>query len=47
MMIKNFQKGIATYKCHRCGKKTRETGGNESAYDLCRKCLDLTEAEEK
>jgi hypothetical protein len=46
-VVKEFKKGIGAYRCRRCGKLTRETGGNESAYNLCLKCLHETEDEEK
>jgi hypothetical protein len=36
-MTAQFQKAIGTYKCHRCNKRTRETGSNESAYELCKR----------
>ncbi len=45
--VSKFQKAVATYKCHRCGKLTRETGENESAYNLCLDCFIKCESEEK
>ena len=30
--------GSGAYVCISCGKKTRETGYDESTYELCRRC---------
>lgn len=46
-MTDRFQKGVGRYVCRRCGKPTRETGSNESAYSLCLKCFKEAEEEEK
>jgi len=37
--------GSGTYECRACGKKTRETGQDESSAHLCRECnaIGLTE----
>ena len=39
-MTSKFRKGSGVYNCRICGKQTRETGNNESAVRLCRKCND-------
>lgn len=42
---KNHFGGSGLYTCASCGKKTRETGSNESSVDLCKLCY-LTGGEE-
>lgn len=42
---RRFRKGSGVYKCVYCGTKTRETGENESDYNLCAACLDKTNKE--
>ena len=34
-----FAKGSGVYICEECGKRTRETGQDESNYNLCAYCL--------
>jgi len=34
-----FKRGSGQYKCHACGKQTRETGDDESSCQLCRACF--------
>jgi len=46
-LISKFQKASTTYQCHRCSKRTRETGSDESAYSLCKKCFLICEEETK
>jgi len=46
-VISKFQKASTTYQCHRCSKRTRETGSDESAYSLCKKCFLICEEETK
>ena len=46
--VSRFSKKVGTtYTCHRCGKLTRETGNDESSYELCRKCFEVVESEPK
>jgi hypothetical protein len=33
------------YTCWMCGKKTRETGEGESSFELCKRCLHITQME--
>jgi len=35
-----FRAGSGTYTCRSCGKRTRETGGDESSLELCLVCMD-------
>lgn len=43
-MIKHFKKqmfgGSCVYTCRSCGKRTRETGGDESGVELCLACYE-------
>lgn len=34
-----FRTGAATFACGACGKITRDTGHDEEALQLCRRCL--------
>ena len=36
---KHFLRGVGSYKCHGCGRSTRETGEGESSYNLCKNCM--------
>jgi hypothetical protein len=40
--ISRFQagRGSTTYKCRVCGKRTRETGEDESIVELCLDCYE-------
>lgn len=33
-----FQKNSGVYTCISCGKKTRDTGNDETSCQLCKKC---------
>lgn len=35
-----FQRGSGIYVCRICGKRTRETGGDESNVELCFSCFE-------
>ena len=37
----------AVYTCHRCGKRTRETGKGESHFEACVACFKIIENEVK
>jgi hypothetical protein len=45
MAYKQFQKGSGCFTCEACGKKTRQTEGNNANKVYCIKCIDEFEKE--
>jgi hypothetical protein len=39
MAHNRFKTHSAAYKCHACGKLTRDTGHDEGTLELCKRCL--------
>ena len=35
-----FQAGSGCYTCKSCGKRTRDTGGDNTDLEMCRECYD-------
>jgi hypothetical protein len=39
---RRFQPGTAVYTCRECGKRTRDTGGDEASCRVCLACFEAS-----